>query len=110
VIGSLPVGSEARLVRSYTVVLKPGSANVKTVDNTNNLRLKVGDKVNLLLYSGEGNWLAWWPALKEPVSIPERSRRLSVSDVKRPETETWYEISADKARGFSKEFPFSGCH
>lgn len=104
-VGILKKGQEASVWESNTIVRKPGTAKVTKVESQD-LGLRVGDRIELVLYKGEGTWLIRHKGKEIELM---KSKEASWVTIERPRTETWYKLGTTNMQGYTQDFPFEGC-
>ena len=104
-IGRFKPGIKARPLGQLMLVENKGEYIIKSVKN-GNLSLKVGDKLQLLIYEGEGFDRAQHDG--KWISFSELDD-LELQTIRQTKLSNWTHIQVDKLTGFTKESPFELC-
>jgi hypothetical protein len=103
-LGKFKSGAEAKALKSFTKVIKPGKASVIQVGDPS-LGLKAGDEVSHIFYLGEG----FTKVMKAGKWIEFDDSKAKLKILEKPSFETWLEIKVGKIHGYTTSFPFLGC-
>jgi hypothetical protein len=94
------------VVQADTIVKKPGRAKITEVMKSQDIDLKVGDEIQLILNKGEGTWLVW---RKQKELELNKSEDASWKTLEPPITESWFKLGNAGIEGYTQDFPFQGC-